>query len=450
MNSFDLIVIGSGPGGQRAAVQAAKLGKSVLVIEKNRIGGACLHQGTIPSKTLREAALGSSETGEKAFLGAMRRSREVIIAEQSVIQNQLARNKIKTQIGTAKFVDANTVEVQSDDTALQFKSEFFIIATGTRPLTPDAIPFNTSSLVNSDTILNIRRFPVKLAVIGAGVIGCEYASIFARLGSLVTLFDQRKTLLRGVDGDILERLIDQFQMNGIDLRFGVKLGTIEADADKSIVNFDNQKLEFDVVLYCLGRTGNTEQLNLKAAGVEVNNRGLIPVDKQYRTNVPNIFAVGDVQGPPGLATSASEQGRMAAATIFSDFDGSFPETFPFGIYTIPEISQVGPTESELKEKNVDYVVGISRYKELARGKILSDDDGVLKLIFCAKTHKLLSVHILGTGATELIHIGQTALALGAKLDFFVSNVFNYPTLAEAYKVAAYMAFNTLSKKKAQP
>jgi NAD(P) transhydrogenase len=447
MNSYDLVVIGSGPGGQRAAVQAAKLGKSVLVIEKNRIGGACLHQGTIPSKTLREAALNSSETGEKAFLNAMRRSREVITAEQAIIENQLTRNKIEILQGTARFKNLREVEVLADDQTLPIFGKNYIIATGTRPHTPKEVPFNTSTLVNSDTILNLRRFPIKMAVVGAGVIGCEYASIFAKLGSLVTLFEQRKTLLRSVDGAILKRLEEQFQMNGIEIRSGVKLMGYKSDPNKAIVAFDNQELEFDVVLYCLGRCGNIEELQLENAGVKVSNRGLIEVNKSYQTNIENIFAVGDVQGAPGLATSASEQGRMAAAAIFADFKGLFPETFPYGIYTIPEISQVGPTEEELQKENRPYVVGISRYKELARGKILKDDEGILKLIFDSQTEKLLAVHILGTGATELVHIGQTAIALGAKLDFFVSNVFNYPTLAEAYKVASYMAFNTLSKTK---
>jgi NAD(P) transhydrogenase len=445
--SYELVVIGSGPGGQRAAVQAAKLGKKVLVIEKFRIGGACLHQGTIPSKTLREAALSSSETGERAFLSAMRRSREVITGEQTVIRNQLERNKIEIEIGTAEFKDPHTVIVKNDETCREIKADNFIIATGTRPHMPSHMNFNTSSLVNSDTILNIRRFPVKMAVIGAGVIGCEYATIFAKLGSLVSVFEQRKYLLRGLDGEIQKRLEEQFQRSGLDLRMGVKLGTIENDSEKAIVNFDNQKLEFDVVLYCLGRTGNVEDLKLDKAGVQANPRGLITVDKNYKTNVNHIYAVGDVQGPPGLATSASEQGRMAAASIFTGQPSAFPETFPFGIYTIPEISQVGLTEEELQEKKADYVVGVAQYKELARGKILNDEDGLLKLIFDRPTEKLLAVHILGTGATELVHIGQTALALGAKLDFFIQNVFNYPTLAEAYKVAAYMAFNKLRAKK---
>lgn len=445
---FDLIVIGSGPGGQRAAVQGAKLGKSVALIERDSLGGFCLHRGTIPSKSLRESALSDDPRNEARFQKSMARTREVIATEQAVIENQLTRNKIQVFSGTASFFDPHTLTVQLKSGGEQkLIGDFVIIATGTRPHRPAEMVFDSTTILDSDTVLNLSQLPKSMAVIGAGVIGCEYASIFSKLGTRVSLFDQRASILRSVDGEILQSLTDRFAKGGIELRLGKNLGKIFKKGTQALLEFGDETLEFDCALYCLGRNGNIEELNLKAAGIEANPRGLISVNECYQTQVSHIYAVGDIQGAPALATSAAEQGRMAAASAFQHYCGVFPETFPYGIYTIPEISQVGPTEEELKEKKRDYIVGRARYKELARGKILDDSEGLLKLLFDAQSERLLGVHIIGSGATELVHIGQTALALGAKLDFFVTNVFNYPTLAEAYKVAGYAAFNFIQTQK---
>lgn len=447
-NKFDLIVIGSGPGGQRGAVQAAKLGKTVAIIERDRLGGYCLHKGTIPSKSLRESALSDDPRNEARFQKSMARTREVIVSEQSVIENQLTRNKITCFSGTASFIDPHTIQVKnSSGQTTRVSADYIIIATGTRPHRPEEIPFDETTILDSDTILGLAQLPKTLAVVGAGVIGCEYASIFSRLGTRVSLFDQRSNILRSVDGEILQSLTDRFAKSGIELRLGKKIGRLSKIGSSAELEFGDEVLKFDCVLYCLGRCGNVEELSLKNAGLEANNRGLISVNECYQTPIPHIYAVGDIQGAPALATSAAEQGRMAAASAFQHYCGVFPETFPYGIYTIPEISQVGPTEEEVKAQNRPYVVGRARYKELARGKILDDNEGLLKLIFDAKSERLLGVHIIGSGATELVHIGQTALALGAKVDFFVTNVFNYPTLAEAYKVAGYAAFNFLQNQK---
>ncbi len=440
---YDMVVLGSGPSGQRAAVQAAKLGKTVLVVERDWIGGSCLNTGTIPSKTLREAALTSSPDNPAHFFEVMKRKFWVVDEESKVISGQLARNNVVYQQGLASFISPHVLQVESAMGVTEVEGEFIVIATGTRPQRPEGIVFNDHTIFDSDTILGLSRKPSTMAVVGAGVIGSEYASIFARMGIRVTLIDQRDRLLSWLDTEITDLLQKQFIQSGITLKLGVRTGAVrEAVAKKSaLVEIDGVSEPFDSVLVCMGRWGNTAELNLPAAGLAVGERGLVAVNESYQTQVPTIYAVGDVIGSPGLASASSEQGRLAAAHAFGMRDGVFPESFPYGIYTIPEISSVGAQEEELRSRNISYVVGRARYKELARGKILGDEHGLLKLLFHAQTQKLLGVQVIGTGATELVHIGQAVFILGAGIDFFINNVFNYPTLAEAYKVAAYNAYN---------
>jgi len=446
---YDLVVIGSGPGGRRAAIQAAKLQKRVLLIERDLIGGHCLHRGTIPSKTLREAALANGDVGGGTLQMIMERKRAVISGETDVIEQQIDRNGVELVGGRGSLVSAHEVAIDTPAGRSIVRGEYVIIATGTSPSHPAGIDFDAATVFDSDTVLNIDRVPRTLAVIGAGVIGCEYASIFARMGSRVTLVNKHPGILRGVDDEITEALKQHFSENRIQLRLATEFSGIapvtKADGSRGArVVLKGKEHIFDAVLYCVGREGNVEQLNLAAAGLAPDARGLIAVDEHYRTSVPNIYAVGDVVGFPSLAASSAEQGRLAAAHAFGLSEATLSKSFPYGIYTIPEISWAGKLEAELVKEGVRYVVGRARYRELARGRILGDVHGFLKLLVQEGSGKILGVHVLGTGATELVHIGQVAMDLGAGVEFLVSNVFNYPTLAEAYKVAAYQAYNQLN------
>ena len=450
--NFDLIVIGSGPGGQKAAVQAAKLGKSVLVVEKDRLGGSCLQLGTIPSKALRESAL-MANPGELSLFTVIERTKRIIREEREVIENSLERNGIKVVSGSGSFHDAKTIIVEKDGVATRYTGEKIVIATGTRPRRAPEFDFDGFTIFDSDTILEMKFQPRTLLVIGAGVIGVEYASIFARTGVRVTLYDARPDLLKSIDKEMVSALTKQFAKSGMKLRLGWTLHSVETvpgetgrawRADATYTKDDEAITEkFDAVLVCQGRTGNFEKLGLDRVGLKPDDRGSLKVNKNYQTSVPNIYAVGDIIGAPALAASSAEQGRLAALHAFTGADAHFPETFPYGIYTIPEISSVGMQEEELEAKGVQYIVGKATYSELARGKMIEDEFGFLKLIIHAKTKRVIGVHVIGTGATELVHIGQVAMAFGATVDFFVDNVFNYPTLAEAYKVAAYSAKNQL-------
>lgn len=452
MHDFDLIVIGSGPGGQRAAVQAAKLGKRVLVVEKDKLGGSCLQLGTIPSKALRESAL-MVNPGELSLMGVMERTKRIISEERAIIQNSLERNGVNVVNGTGSFLDNHNVIVENEGAVTKYSAPFILIATGTRPRRPTEFDFDNFTVFDSDTVLEMKFQPRTLLVIGAGVIGVEYASIFARTGCRVTLYDARPDLLKSIDQEIVAALIKQMKKNGVQLRLGWKLhsvSTVPGETGRAwradaTYQYDDQVLteKFDAVLVCQGRTGNYEKLNIQKAGLNVDERGSLKVNKNYQTEAQNIYAVGDIIGAPALAASSSEQGRLAALHAFSGREAKFPDTFPYGIYTIPEISTVGMQEDEAKSKGIKYVIGKATYSELARGKMIEDEFGFLKLIVHAATKRLIGVHVIGTGATELVHIGQVAMAFGATVDFFVDNVFNYPTLAEAYKVAAYNARNQL-------
>lgn len=451
-SKFDLIVIGSGPGGQRAAVQAAKLGKRVVVIEKDKLGGSCLQLGTIPSKALRESAL-MANPGELSLMGVMERTKRIIREEREVIENSLERNGITVVHGTGSFFDANTVIAESEGTVARFSAPKVIIATGTRPRRPKEFDFDGFTVFDSDTVLEMKFQPRTLLVVGAGVIGVEYASIFARTGVRVTLQDTRPDVLKSIDQEIVASLTRQFAKSGMTMRTGWAIHAIETvpgetgrawRADATYSRGDEVLTEkFDAVLVCQGRTGNYEKLNLAAVGLKPDSRGSLTVNSNYQTAVPSIYAVGDIIGAPALAASSSEQGRLAVLHAFKNVPALFPDTFPYGIYTIPEISTVGMQEHEAKERGIQYVVGKATYSELARGKMIEDEFGFLKILVHAKTRRLIGVHVIGTGATELVHIGQVAMAFGATVDFFVDNVFNYPTLAEAYKVAAYNARNKL-------
>jgi NAD(P) transhydrogenase len=461
---YDLLVIGSGPAGQRAAIQGAKLGKRVAIVERKAVvGGVCINTGTIPSKTLRETVLHLSGYRERGLYGAsytvkqnitmsdlLMRTDHVISHEIDVIRHQLLRNRVELFAAQASFVDPHTIRLNDvlgrgwrDVTAA-----FIVIATGTAATQDTHIPFDGQQIFISDDILRLEQLPRTLAVVGAGVIGLEYASMFAALGVRVTLIDKRPRLLPFVDAEIIETLAYQLRQNRVTLRLGEEVSGIEPIADEhgarvKIHLASGKQIITEKALYSIGRTGAIQELNLPAAGLSADARGRLGVNAYYQTEVLHIYAVGDLIGFPSLASTSMEQGRLAACHAFAIPANSVPELFPYGIYTIPEISTVGRNEEELTEQGIAYEVGKAQYREIARGQIMGDSTGLLKLIFHAETRALLGVHIIGEGASELIHIGQAVLAFGGPIDYFVNTVFNYPTLAECYKTAAFDGINRL-------
>lgn len=441
---YDLAVIGSGPGGMRAAVQAAKVGKRVAIIDKNAAGGGCVFFGTVPSKSLREAALSA---GPAKFSEAVARMHGVIAEESKVIAHQLERNGVAFVRGTATFVGPHELSVTGEKGRHSLHAHSFVVATGTSPLRRPEFSPEIGPVYDSDSILGLKDLPKKLLVLGAGVIGCEYASIFAALGAEVTLVDRRNELLRGVDHEAVTALKAQFVEAGITLILGAELGALKSGAGGSAkleMPINGKAWSGDAALVCLGRQANTAGLGLEAIGVEMDERGQIKVNPgTYQSNLPHICAVGDVIGPPALAAASAEQGRIAASRLLDIPCEPFPASFPAGIYTIPEISSFGLLEPELKERNIPFVVGRAFFRELARGLIVGDKTGFIKLIVHRDTRLILGVHAYGVGASELIHIGQVTHALKAPVEFLVQNVFNYPTFAEAYKVAALNALNQL-------
>ena len=461
---YDLLVIGSGPAGQRAAIQGAKLGKRVLMTERRMVvGGVSINSGTIPSKTLREAVMHLSGYRERGLYGSsytvkqhitiddlLFRTGHVITHERDVIRHQLVRNNIELMSAEATFVDPHTVRLNSLEGQGQriVTAANIIIATGSAATRDPHIPFDGQRIFISDDILHLDRLPQTLTVVGAGVIGCEYASIFAALGVRVTLVDQRTRLLPFVDAEIIEALTYQLRQNRVTLRLGEAVSTIQPIDDErgarvKIQLASGKQIITEKALYSIGRTGATGELNLAAAGVTADTRGRLVVNESYQTEVAHIYGVGDVIGFPSLASISMEQGRLAACHAFGISSQSVPALFPYGIYTIPEISTVGRSEEELTEQGIPYEVGKAQYREIARGQIIGDSSGLLKLIFDMDSHELLSVHIIGEGASELIHIGQAVMAFGGKIDHFVNTVFNYPTLAECYKTAAFDGINRL-------
>jgi NAD(P) transhydrogenase len=461
---YDLFVIGSGPAGQRAAIQAAKLDKRVAIAEKKSVvGGVCINTGTIPSKTLREAVLYLSGYRERDFYGEsymvkqkitvadlLFRTDHVIQHELDVTRHQLLRNNIEIFAAEAAFKDDHTLSLTMLDGGgkREVSAANIVLATGTSATRDAHIPFDGSSVFISDEILSLDKIPHTLAVVGAGVIGCEYACIFSALGVRVTIIDKRERLLSFVDSEIIDTLVYQLRQNRVTMRLGEEVSQIEPFKDEhgrqvKIHLGSGKQIIAEKALYSIGRTGATGSLNLAAIGIAPDDRGRMKVNECFQTGVSHIYAVGDLIGFPSLASTSMEQGRLAACHAFGVPTNSTPELFPYGIYTIPEISTVGKNEEELTAAGVPYEVGKAQYKEIARGQIIGDSIGLLKLIFHMETRQLLGVHIIGEGASELIHIGQAVLAFGGKITYFVDAVFNYPTLAECYKTAALDGINRM-------
>jgi len=455
---YDLICIGSGPAGQRGAVQAAKLGKRVAVVEKQRcVGGVCIETGTIPSKTFREAVRTFRARGEHgADAGPrvrptmeqlIRRVAHVIQREEEVVQDQLSRNGIDLVRGKAAFAEPHVLSIESGAGRQSLSAENILLAVGTRPSEPKNVRPDGQTLILSDNVLELARLPRTMVVVGGGVIGIEYASMFAALGIQVTVVDKRPRPLEFIDHEIVDELIHQMRKHDVTFRCGEAVDTIDISDGpprRGVIQLESGKhLVADLVLFSVGRIGATDALNLEVVGIAPDDRGRLKVDGQFRTNVPHIFAAGDVIGYPALAATSSEQGRLAACHMFGLPAEPMSPHFPIGVYAIPEISMVGATEEQLTRDKVPYETGIARFREIARGQILGDDSGLFKMIFRRDDGRLLGAHCIGTGATELIHIGQAVLALGGGLDYFLKTVFNYPTLAECYKVAAFSAANKL-------
>ncbi len=461
MQTYDLIVIGSGPAGQRAAIQGAKSGKRVALAERREVvGGACINTGTIPSKTIREAVLHLSGYLYQNVYGTNYRVKDkitmadlafrvqhVIKTEIDVTQAQLSRNTIDLLSGAARFVDPHTIAVEGPRGRQDYTAGAFIIATGTKPASSDKVPINGRNIINSDQILQMPDMPKTLIVVGGGVIGVEYTCMFATLGCRVILIEKRPRLLEFADAEMVEALSYHLRDHRVTMRLGEEVSTVEESGDGVVVaNLQSKKrISGDALLYAIGRQGNVDEMNLAAAGIESDSRGRIAVDKEYRTKQPHIYAVGDVIGFPSLASVSMEQGRIAAAHAFGKPLQSNPANYPYGIYTIPEISFIGKTEEQLTDEDVPYEVGVAFYREIARGQIRGDTTGRLKLIFHRETKQILGVHIIGEGASELLHIGQAVMILGGTVEYFVDTVFNYPTLAECYKAAAFNGLNKLSK-----
>ncbi len=461
MQTYDLVVIGSGPAGQRAAIQGAKSGKRVAVVERREvIGGTCINTGTIPSKTIREAVLHLSGYLNQNIYGVNYRVKEkitvndlafrvqhVIKTEIDVITAQLSRNNIELLTGIASFIDSNTIQVENSRGVSQYRAEFVVIATGTKPATSSKVTTNGRNILDSDQVLLMPEIPKTLIVVGGGVIGVEYTCMFATLGVRVILVEKRPRLLEFADQEMVEALSYHLRDSRVTMRLNEEVQSVEEGPGGTVVaNLESRKkLSGDTLLYAVGRQGNVDELNLKAAGIESDSRGRITVDADYRTSQPHVFAVGDVIGFPSLASVSMEQGRIAAAKAFGIEVHSNPATYPYGIYTIPEISFIGKTEEQLTDEDVPYEVGVAYYREIARGQIRGDTTGRLKIIFHRETHMILGVHIIGEGASELLHIGQAVMILGGTVDYFVNTVFNYPTLAECYKAAAFNGLNKLSK-----
>jgi NAD(P) transhydrogenase len=459
-NEYDLVVIGSGPAGQKGAICAAKLRKKVAIIDRERfIGGVCVHTGTIPSKMLREAILYLSGFRQRTFYGrgyvvkdriAMSdlvfRAQAVMSREVEVIKAQLRRNYVTTFVGDARFKDSHTIEIHNEDGVQLVRGEYILVACGTRPAHIDGIPIDGKRIFDSDQVNSLEEVPRELIVVGAGIIGLEYASMFATLGVKVTLLDLRPTLVDFVDREIIESLCFQLRQLGTVFRLGEKVVQVgfDPDRDRVFANLESGKVvRGQALLYTIGRQANSDQLNIEAAGLTADGRGKLSVNENFQTTVPHIYAAGDVIGFPGLASTSMEQGRLAGCHMFGKPSKMMSHLIPYGIYSIPEISMVGATEEELTRQKAPYEIGLARYTELAKGQMLGDENGLLKILFDPNTLKLLGVHIIGDRAAEIIHIGQAVLTMGATIEYFRDTVFNYPTLAEAYKVAALDGFNKL-------
>jgi NAD(P) transhydrogenase len=461
MPHFDLAVIGAGPAGEKGAAQAAYFGKKVALIERSpQLGGACINTGTLPSKTLRESALYFSGLRQRGLYGIdyslreglsvqdfMRHKDAVVEQERANARKNIAAHSIELLIGEGKFEDSRHLVVcTSEGSSVRLSADVFLIATGSRPHRPPEIPFDDQSVFDSDSILQMNRIPASMVVIGGGVIGCEYASIFAALGVKVALVDGRERLLPFLDAEISERLRKRLTELGLQFCFAERLAKIEMDSSHVCVALESGKiLESETVLLASGRRADVQGLELEKAGLGVNKRGYVEVNEVYQTSVPHIYAAGDVIGFPALASTSMEQGRVAVCHAFGfQYKQRLAHMLPMGIYTIPEVSSVGESEESCVEKKIHYEMGRAQYANNARGQIIGDQNGLLKLIFRRDDRQLLGVHIIGESATELIHLGMVVLEQGGKIDSFIELVFNYPTLSEAYKYAAYDGLGNLA------
>jgi len=457
---YDLVVIGSGPAGQKGAICAAKMRKKVAIIDRTRtIGGVCVHTGTIPSKTMREAILYLSGFRQRSFYGRgyvvkdrismsdlVFRAQTVMSREIEVIKSQLRRNYVTTITGDARFVDEHTIEVRGEEGVHLIRGKYCLIACGTRPAHSDAIVMDGKRIFDSDDVHCLDEIPRELVVVGAGVIGLEYASMFAALGVKVTLLDQHPTLLDFADREIIESLAFQLRQLGTVFRLGERVDSVGFDEERERVfaKLESGKtVRGQGILYTAGRQANSDRLNIDSAGLKADERGRLPVNAYFQTSVPHIYAAGDVIGFPSLASTSMEQGRLASCHMFGNPGTLLPNLIPYGIYTIPEISMVGSTEEQLTREKIPYEVGIARYAELAKGQMMGDENGLLKLLFDPSSLKILGVHVIGERAVEIVHIGQAVLSLGGTIEYFRDAVFNYPTLAEAYKVAALDGLNKI-------
>jgi NAD(P) transhydrogenase len=459
--NYDLIVLGSGPGGQKAAIAAAKLGKSVAIIERGRtLGGVCVNTGTIPSKTLREAVLYLTGMAQRDLYGAsyrvkdkitpadlLARTQHVIGKEVEVVRAQLVRNGVDLYNGNGRFIDEYTVAVEDPNRAerIEITGSHIIIATGTKPARPVGVEYDDHRVLDSDGILDLKCIPTSMVVVGAGVIGIEYASMFAALGTKVTVVEKRSSMLEFCDPEIIESLRFHLRDLAVTFRFGEEVTAVEVGSAGTITTLASGKqIPAETVMYSAGRQGQTDTLELENAGLEADDRGRIYVDdRTFQTKVDHIYAVGDVIGFPALAATSMQQGRLAAYHAFGEPTSEMTSLQPIGIYSIPEVSYVGATEVELTKAAIPYEVGVSRYRELSRGQIAGDSYGMLKMLVSTEDKKLLGVHIFGTNATEMVHIGQAVMGCQGTVDYLVDAVFNYPTFSEAYKVAALDVTNKL-------
>jgi NAD(P) transhydrogenase len=460
MREYDIVVIGSGPGGQKAAIAAAKLGKSVAIIERaGMLGGVCVNTGTIPSKTLREAVVYLTGMSQRELYGAsyrvkdkitpadlLARTQHVIGKQVDVVRSQLMRNRIDLIEGHGRFIDPHTVQIEEDSQAerITVSADFIVIATGTKPVRPSGVEFDENRVLDSDGILDLNSLPASMVVVGAGVIGIEYASMFAALGTKVTVVEKRSDMLDFCDPEIIEALKFHLRDLAVTFRFGEEVTAVDVGAAGTVTTLASGKqIPAETVMYSAGREGQTEHLGLENAGLETDHRGRIFVDDHFQTKVDHIYAVGDVIGFPALAATSMDQGRLAAYHAFGEQCDGMTALQPIGIYSIPEVSYVGATEVELTNDSIPYEVGVSRYRELARGQIAGDSYGMLKLLVSTHDRTLLGVHIFGTSATEMVHIGQAVMGCGGTVDYLVDAVFNYPTFSEAYKVAALDVTNKM-------
>ena len=458
MDKYDVVVIGSGPAGHGAAIQAAKLNKQVVLVEKGRaLGGTSVNTGALPSKTLRQAVLYLTGFRQRNIYGIsyivkenitiqdlMLRTGQVIQNEVAVLRNQFSRNQVRLYEGEATFVGPHELEINGGHGSTRLEADYIVIAVGSMPARSEEVPINGHTIIDSDGVFQLPAIPRTMTIVGASAVGIEYACIFATLGTEVTLVDKRERVLEFVDSEILEALLYHMRQSGVVLRFGEEVThCIEEENTVAAYTHSNKRITGQVLLYTVGRNGATQELGLESVNLEPDARGRVRVNENYQTDVEHIYAVGDVVGFPSLSSTSMEQGRVAACHALGIERTQSSSLLPYALYTIPEISMIGKTEEELTRGSVPYEIGIARYRETARGQIIGDASGTLKLLVHRQTRKLLGVHIIGEGAAELVHIGQSVIGLDGTVDFLVNNAFNYPTLAECYRIAALDAFNKL-------